>query len=679
MSNPIFTIGDKEIAEAMALWGLLVDGNSSDESRKSNFNAYDLSKSTKEIKGALEKDKTNFSAFLLLDAYFEDYISKVSYSLMDILEENPSVLSAIEISKQLRNKLSYTPIVNMRNAFINGVRNALNMYGGLNKETEKVLSNRFEMSYLLHSALSSIDELQLNQFLRGESDPKDFSPAYNKFIYQFWDVEEMLTIGCDAPSGISLCAIRDPLESSSHFAFMIRNGGNLFSLSDRPKEPHPLHKYMSRRPDRNLYGRIHENMFPYDILDVQFSDADRAAYINRSDSKDLIVHGSTYDRMKPITEINAYDMIWTAIMFDLIKQRFWNNSYQCEEISFTGSMIKNSSLLTNHAKKSNLPISFSNGLEIDLPELSADDLDTESTTEIEVGKRFSSINNWMENRFKRDIKDNEIFNIVGDSSLVLIESKSVTKDMINHAHSISSGFSSVPYDVFKKDYFGSRNVSRVYFLEKNQIGTKKQLDADRKFIARHHFIKQIQSLANNDYEKSVQSVTEKYNKLIESRKDFIFDFMKEERTLPYLSKAPFGDESEDSYNLVKFYDLEVVAEQSFAGRHLLASSSFIFSGDGYKNHYPTCYFTGAVSSYAIKWTPHLSDDIAYLLDCNPSDIHEGLANFYKLRTYAGNHIINRIDPIAKLKNPWLKMNTDIVIYLSKRGLKKFLLKKHSSF
>lgn len=134
---------------------------------------------------------------------------------------------------------------------------------------------------------------------------------YSKAVYQFWNVNSLLTAACRMPSGVSLNLIRDPDYFHSYFAFAIRNGGNLILLSDLPKDHHPLSRYMSRRPDRAFDERAARNWFPYELLNIKYDEEQGRLYIDNAESEAKTM-GSIIEKAYPLLKGIKLDSSKTA-------------------------------------------------------------------------------------------------------------------------------------------------------------------------------------------------------------------------------------------------------------------------------------------------------------------------------------------------------------------------------
>jgi hypothetical protein len=66
--------------------------------------------------------------------------------------------------------------------------------------------------------------------------PTTVRPVFHAKVFQWWNINSLLQAATtQMPSGVSLNLIRDRDAFQSYFVFCIRNGANLFVLSDAPE------------------------------------------------------------------------------------------------------------------------------------------------------------------------------------------------------------------------------------------------------------------------------------------------------------------------------------------------------------------------------------------------------------------------------------------------------------
>ncbi len=82
-----------------------------------------------------------------------------------------------------------------------------------------------------------------------------------------------------------------------------------------------------------------------------------------------------------------------------------------------------------------------------------------------------------------------------------------------------------------------------------------------------------------------------------------------------------------------------------------------------------CLMNGTAASYWVGIYPANAAELALVAGCAVTELPDVLQHWNLLRTYTGNHILSRIDPmIWKAQNPWLKLKLSVLIPLSKRAV-----------
>ena len=84
-----------------------------------------------------------------------------------------------------------------------------------------------------------------------------------------------------------------------------------------------------------------------------------------------------------------------------------------------------------------------------------------------------------------------------------------------------------------------------------------------------------------------------------------------------------------------------------------------------------CYLNGTKASYWVVFYPATAEELAVLAGCSVAELPEVLRHWHLFETYAGNSILDRIDPMLwRVDNPWVKLNMAVRFGFSKRGMKK---------
>jgi hypothetical protein len=679
----------QQFNKAMKLW---FDLTGFDPDAKSfTLNSWDLRSMNEEIKQTLKLDPTLITSFFLLDAFSESYLKGRTVSI-DALDQDPEdTLRYLTKVKEFRTLIRSPELAGIGIKFQQKMERALAHYGVPADVIAELVADKHRLAFLRRDSLRSMDTLQENQFLSGEYDPPERKPVYNPTVFSYWNMNSCIEHLCHMPSGISLNLIRDPDELHSFFCFTVRNGGNLIVLSDVPEYDHPLGRQMSRRPDRRFDDRVSKNWFPYELLSIEY-DEDGKAYHDKyreTLEKGLVPHNPQHFTLKQINELEAPVIAWTLMMFDLLVERYWRQKPQPRGLSYTAEMIRldDTNRLLGSAAKANLPVIGYQPLS--LPPLTTEDIRTSKLDENAIGRSAATTDNtnfgsnqWMEDRYGDRVQD-EVLNLLAgpDQRVRFITSGDETPGEGSFGSgkslTVSGTIKSMEADDYE-DYtrFSRRDDVAIYKLnavDGTTFGTREQIDADRKFLARYNFAQAIQREADVEHEQRREEmrewVAEHYRQNLEELLRYA-TVDKFERLTTSRGFTTTG--KEQRYSFAATNPVKLTHEQ-------LNSYAFEFGRwgspvlelpkrDNWSD--PECYFTGFKAFWYTAIKPRNAHDLAYMCGVEVEELPDLLQNFGNRddKPYTGNCILNRIDPLEwALRSPWTEEDFMFRIYLSKRA------------
>ena len=621
-----------------------------------SFQKIQISRDLEDIDAAIEWDPSAITSILLLRHFAENAVSQISFNAVDIIRQ-PEILEKLNLPRRLLQSLDHPIISGAANAFQMLLSKALAVYGADEREDIiATLSNRARLAVLRRDALKSIATLRIDQFLDGDSD-NDTTPIYAKYIHQWWNINSLIEGVTGLPQGVSLNLIREPDAYSTYFAFAIRNGGKIFIMSDISDMANPLQSQKTRRPDRSMSDRMSKHWFPYELLNLKFSEENNSMYIDRASTcTHLAVRQSETIPLKPVAELEPDCLIWLVMMFDLIIDKFWTQGFKSPELSYTGEMIKTESSLLQVAINSKLPVPSYKA--IGLTELSIDAVNSDAPAILKgLGVTAKNINRWMIDRYGKDVTDESI-NLVAEPSGVYLSENNYLK--VYSGNEISRmGF----YD--QRDIHNSEN--RLQPLPATTFGTKEELDNNRIWLARYNLAVQIQLKAEAEFKARSAELKQWYVSKVEENlpnllkligNEYLFRIISGEGTFSSLA-GNLGCSQSKEGDFCKIPFMSMVEKGYFIG------STFPC---GFRE--PICVVTGAKASFFVIFQPAFADDIAFLTGCNKEELPDVLQHYDMRLPYHGNSILKRIDPaLSKLRNPWSEMEFKIRIGISKKGLK----------
>lgn len=653
---------------------------------------WEARRTLEDLDESLALDPTGVTSVLLLRHFTETSVASRSFNWLELLR-NPELASQLDLPRSILTVVESPLISDAEVEFRDQLTRALRHYDAVDrKDVQELLNDAAELAFLRRDALRSISRLRVDQFLDGAGEYEGTKPTYAKIVHQWWNVNSLLDQMTRLPSGVSLNLIREPDGYSSFFAFAIRNGARLFTLSDIEPEAHPLQNQMSRRPDRTLERRIARNWFPYDLLGLDYNEEDGRIYLEKASSaRGLAVRQSKTLPLQGISDMDPHSLVWTVMMFELILEKFWRQEHRELEMSYTGEMIQHEASLLTAATTAGLPAVVHQPL--GLTPLTVAIVKETSSDEMKeaLGNMPENHTHWMMERYGDQATEESVNLLGGPTQVFLLESSGgittrSSTEIENMGH------------FAKKDLMQSS--SRLQQLSATAFGTKERLDQDRIWLGRYNLVTQVQKAADREYELRKDEVLTWYRERVKANVPTLLAAMghgKLDRRSPggygfgeRISSKNFGirhisspgfdhgtrGKDKDGYTLVTLMTTVTKEEHKAApyGRGDVWSRGWSPCGQDAQNFSPICAFTGAKAVQQVTaFAPLDAQDIAWLAGCSVADLPDVLQHYEGRDPYTGNSILSRIDPAAtRLKNPWLDLNLVIRLGVSKRGIEKML-------
>lgn len=607
-----------KIQDKLNIWVKLTNVNPAKEQKSYTINMsgglsdFDIKQMNDKIKEALKYDATGVFADAYLSEYFEKFIADKSFSVKEMLA-NPETESFLADARLLQNALAESDSANMIKS---DAEKAMNFYGMSAKELS--LSDIIEVRTSAERCMNG--KLSILQFSSGTPSENGFKMS--KDIYMYRDLDAMLYCAADnVLDGVSLGYIRNEGNlTDSYFAFIIKNGRNLYLLTDKPKYGHPLMSSYrhSRCPGRDMSRRIEDNMFPYDsVANIDTSDLWGSGRYGtkKTDNKNALeITESPRIKIGTFKNMEKCEAFWAVLMISMIKDKFYKEVPQYE-LSYTGSMIQ-----TNKIEASEYALTIRNTL----PAMKLHDIASiDDTADCGCENEYTVLN-YIVDRYK-DRVDKDLLNVIADTDEYALIDKKYT---------------------YNDGFLSSDVIHPVKAFDLSAAcGTKEEIEADQKWMARYNYAAQIQKLAEDDYEQHRQSVSLAVgDKIIPRIREICKSFVKGELS-DRARKQTFSI----------WYNGNTGADYKFGYNNYSNKSDM------------KCTFSGKTPSVALVIEPKNVDELAFVCGCKKEELPEQIQHWKEEVRYCGNELLNRLDPMSfKISDPFQKMTFKIVILLSKK-------------
>jgi hypothetical protein len=644
----------RQSEQMLGIWKELVsfDGNGASITSQS----WQAQKALATAISSLAYDPSGVSTAMLAQDFHKSHLGGKHFSLADMISPSDNILWLMEKAQSMTNLLAEKEVVDAFAGVQQSIISALSHYEVTPDHRYNTLINDLpSLAELRLSALKMSKELQLNQFTRGDSDRSGVRPAFMKTIYKWFNVNSLLAAAVSIPNGVSMHMIGTPDAFNTYFVFLIRNGGNIYLLSDVPKEKHPLYSEKTRRPDRRFAERAEKGWFPYELADVAFDVEYEEYYKTQSKAHDLVTYQVEWRDLSAVNQLEPDTVIWLSMMFSLIIQRFWSEDIQADELSYTGEMLPKPQALIERATLANLPIV--SGTACEFAPLDVASIRIENSSEDEIGKTYDLTHSWLEDRYGHKVSQAALNLTSPEDSKILLG-----KDAAGQI---------VPVIIDPESDDKSVMTIKATPFPVTRFGTARQIENDRKFLARVTYADAIQKLAQEEFEARKKEIRQWFSAAVRKNIDTLLQYAGSS-SIWINDGHNTGREGTVKTNFaVCRHNADGLYHRFMAVQEISSGSNLYQLEDltETKGGKLACNVTGAKPSYFASFTPTNARELAVLVGCEVSELPDVLQHWDLRRVSTGNSIIDRIDPVAwRTSDPWIEMKFGAVLALSKRGL-----------
>jgi len=607
----------------------------------------EISEYNKRIKLAMELDNTQITTMMIIQNVVDDYLENKEISLKTLVNDREKTLQFVDLYMALHNFLRDTDIeekiIDFQETLMQSIRSA-GMYSDAVKE---FVHDRYKLAEIRLSALNAYNVLSVNQFSKGFH-AKQEKIHYSNDIFEFWDINFLLkSIASQRlPDGIYLTLLKESDERFSYFAFVIKNGGGIYIVNDRPNLPSPNYKNSGRNRaiDRSFANRVNAHFFPYELMGIEWDEENERYYVDNYTNA-LSLFQPRWKTIGKLSECPSETLVWVFMLFSLFQNRFFGEHPYEKELSITAAMLsvgKSSNLMIVDGPVQYLPVKANPFTSLDLTNANPK---VKSAWEIKpTGK-----NKWMEDRYASEIKRNDAINLFAPSGKKLVMSSS--GNIVPLTKEIES---EIFFD--REEYLALANV------ELSDFGTPEQVERNRIFFARYNQARMISSLADKEFDREKKNILAWYRSRIEKNIDTIRQAIAKNNfeSLVRVSSGTFTPDMKkvtknivNIYGKIRYYSWR--RETSFTTQN---------------SPYLTCYFNNARATMTAEFRIEDANAIALLCNCGIDELPVFLRNFTAHDRYSGNSILDTIDPMEVIRNPWNKLTLDLSFFISRSSYKK---------
>lgn len=640
--------GKNIVEQIVDLWCSITGTDfSSKEYTFSSGQEFNLSTAREDLKASLVLDESGLTTVLLIESFTDAYFRSKSYSLAELLDDNDTIQASLTSCKELKSLLR-SPEINA--AILDFTTKLKTVLGKMNAQADvfKTLSNLGVMGYLRRDALKSMETLAIHQFTQGETTSTYLQPCQDIFL--FWDMASAVRLGLRMPDGVFLGLIRDQFDYASFFVLVAKNGGTLTVFTDAERYVTPLQKTLSRRPERALSQRAARHHFPYSLLDTEV-DAKGYAHPSREGvvplQKSPIVIGH-------LNSLAADELLWLLMVFSLIDQKLFKCNWTLPSLSYCSDVFRKNSALRGEIENLPAVLSYS-PLELPKNTLQALQIDNQykrniSGEETPWGTMDNAPNQWLLELYQDRVPDSAINGLLKLPGTML--------KLAEPGGDITS--------ITKRDYEDMGHFTQKEFdsqelmaMTGGEFGTKEQLEADYRFLARYNEAVCIKTLSDADFNANKPNVFQWIRDRVSQQQVHILSLL--------VHNAP-NSKSWQRYPSIKAYNAD-----SLYHRH-----EFVFCNGSHWTLADTkCFWNGTIASYAATFHPTSMEELLRFLNCSTvEELPFWLRHWDNKRKYIGNPILERIDPMNwVVKDHWSELSFFFTFFLSKRTF-NYACKEH---
>lgn len=692
MTTNLHEITNRALHQWIEVTGVDPEKDKSAWTRKlgDQYSNWNLESLNNYIVEAQDLDQTGLTAFMVVRAIARNYVANHQFDALSVLEASDEMKERLNGLSELIKLVDDHDAIAEVEAFQNDLRKAAEHYGVADK-LDELINNPSEVAHIRRDALVCTTLLDRHTFAKGERAKGTLK--YNENVLQFWNVNSMVRAAQIQPAnGISIVMIKDDqVETSSFFCFLVRDGENITVWTDKPDDPHPMHKHMSRSRarGRELASRAARLRFPYQLLDVKVTKKGDPIKIPRNALVRTNIDAVTISRM---ADLEPDQILWAIMALDTLKEQDHS-----EKLSVTGEGL---TVLPAGSDPKALPPGYSEAKRLKTADVNSETIDEQLDTEDHRSYRSTGVNDWMEDRYNDQV-DERVLNLATPqvSDKALPGSVDDDEDAGPRTEMVLVGSGGKRVDVTdllpesnglmrKGSDMGNAHPMQpsLIGMDPTSFGSPEEMESDRLWIARYNQAQALAMAAKAEFDERKDEVVSWFTEQVNGNVDNLLDAMVRGQLIS-VGQTVNGGLRRDSLkreeqNVIKWHRFtkgDSPTSGHYSGVWLRDECADVRmcqkpkNGREYgtrKNPLRSCLSDTRATVWAL-FVPHTAEGIAAIAGCEVSELPELLEHWQRQNPYGGNSILSRTDPLDSLVgNPWRALQFRVLIGISKREWNK---------
>ncbi|MCY9864974.1 hypothetical protein OTK49_20880 [Vibrio coralliirubri] len=459
-------------------------GRDFDDISGSDFAGRFSARRANEDMGKVAKDdESGIAVGLMLQGYLTRLGNSLDYDFAEVFNDSTTLQRQLRGFARAKMFLSDTPLGDAISEFRKICINAVKFY----KPDSSISDDLLESA--IHLMLDAKRTYRCYPKYQVSSDALESNNTTLKLqeqVFVFESISDLVEHSALLPNGFSLSLIRTARPTDSFFCVIVKSGGNIHLLTDKPRYSEFEKDAMSARNQRYNVMRFESSYMPYYFIEMNISDNDRI--IEMSDSKTLTTTKDGLRVLGHFKDMPQESILWFTFLIEECRNDFFSGvTTSFPKLGYVNQLTLEHALLGATSGVKQLPSTFvSNGV---IEQKSSAQLDRPNLLKgfgEGVCSTLMSKNRWMEEKYDH---------LIDDSVLYIPESLSETLVLENKTTGVITLESSEGESTQTENKFGV-SLKR---LPSTMLGSPEAVQAEADLIARYNKSLIIAKLMKDDY------------------------------------------------------------------------------------------------------------------------------------------------------------------------------------